>query len=486
MKRAIRRILILTLVGGITGCAAERNSTVSQRLGPYPPNTILYALTHNAAEHARWKQKYKSLSQEQQILYCIDQLQNEQCYGPWSFGVPSDEPYTSNPERSPRAELIRIGKNAIPYLIAALDRKDTTAIVPSRHSRSPWLVQDAALDVIQKTACREFSDAIHVGGPEKSYLAALSENGQNELRATIQTWWETNKDTDEVTWAETALMSDQKETCWYRRWAARYLYARIGARSYPILIRAYERLPRGSDTDDRWDEVTFQKEKILYILEKEPSAREKRFLLQALEDKPFSIRLVAARCLWARDDKTGLDRILRETEGLLSAWGDDWLRDYSVNLTSFFSLCATPEAKEMIVKCLDARNPYLRKSAIYKVPGLKMEKAVRKLPELFDDPYVLGGSYQSAQGDKWVTIPPRQICDAAAEAFNEAVPESPRFHGETDEEQKRSVEIIGQWWRVNQGSLVWDAKSGTLKFRKEPNKTLQRTRTGRPAELTVR
>ena len=199
MKRAIRRILILTLVGGITGCAAEHNSTVSQRLGPYSQTgSLLDALTYDDAEHAHWKQKYKSLSREEQILYCIEQLVNEQYHEHQVSGELPDTPYTTDPEASPRAELTKIGKNAIPHLIAALDRKEATGIVPSRHCRSPWLVRDAALDVIQGIVCREFFLVIKGGSPERPHVGPLSDDEHNMLRTTIQTWWETNRNTDEV------------------------------------------------------------------------------------------------------------------------------------------------------------------------------------------------------------------------------------------------------------------------------------------------
>jgi len=413
--------------------------------------------------YEQWKEQYKALSREERIRYCIDQLRNERYHEFWNVGGLADKPYTSDPESSPRYELVKIGKDAIPALIAALERKEKTGIVPSRHSMSPWLVQDAALDVIQKIACREFSDAIHRMGPEKSFLAALSQDEHRKLVSDIRAWWKENRDADEVAWAEAALMSGREEEWWYRWWAARALYARIGTGSYPILVRAYERLP---GSDDPHSLLTSQKESILSILRKEPSARERGFLLRALQDRPFSVRLKAAGCLWALDDRTGLERILREAEGLLSDRGGDWLKDCSDELMGFFSLCGTREAKEMVVKCLNAGNPYLRKSAVYEAPRLKMEKAVRKLPDLFDDPFVLGGSYRSTQGGRTVTVPPRQICDAAAKAFNKVVPDSPRFGGGTDQEQQESIRRILAWWKENEADLAWNASAGTLRLRR--------------------
>ncbi len=58
------------------------------------------------------------------------------------------------------------------------------------------------------------------------------------------------------------------------------------------------------------------------------------------------------------------------------------------------------------------------------MPKLRMEKAVRALPDLFDDPFILSGSYDSYSGGVGRVVPPRQICDDAAETFNELVPDN--------------------------------------------------------------
>jgi len=119
----------------------------------------------------------------------------------------------------------------------------------------------------------------------------------------------------------------------------------------------------------------------------------------------------------------------------------------------------------MIVGCLEAKDPHLRQSAIYKVPDLKSEKTARRLPLLFDDPYVLTGSYQHSEGSISVPVPPRQVCDYAAQAFNEVVPESPAFGGKTDEQQMKSIAAVSRWWQTNRDSLVWDSNRGILKLK---------------------
>lgn len=94
------------------------------------------------------------------------------------------------------------------------------------------------------------------------------------------------------------------------------------------------------------------------------------------------------------------------------------------------------------------RNPYLREKAINSVPSLRMEKAVRSLPELFDDLYMLRRS--------------RPIGDLAAETFAKSVPDCPQFDGTTALSQQQSIEKIKQWWKENGPKLKWDEKRGVL------------------------
>jgi len=223
------------------------------------------------ASYKHWQQRYKALSREDRILYCIDQLQNEAAIDT-SFSLSETLPegvFTNDPASCPRYELIKIGKDAIPHLIAALDRKEETEIHTSRYGLDPWRVQDAALDVIQRITCHEFSDAIRRGGLEKSFLAALSTNEMSALRSTIMDWWASNKDGDEIRWAEAALMSIEKENWFYRMWAVSLLYERIGTNSSPILVRAYDCLPKECGSKDDEKNVTDQKVKILGLIQKD-------------------------------------------------------------------------------------------------------------------------------------------------------------------------------------------------------------------------
>jgi hypothetical protein len=91
-----------------------------------------------------------------------------------------------------------------------------------------------------------------------------------------------------------------------------------------------------------------------------------------------------------------------------------------------------------------------------------MEKAVRALPGLFDDPFVLAGSYTQYVGETQTTVPPRRVCDEAAKTFTEVVPDAPRFAGSTAEEEQRSIDKMREWWKNNGENLIWDAKRGVL------------------------
>ena len=96
------------------------------------------------------------------------------------------------------------------------------------------------------------------------------------------------------------------------------------------------------------------------------------------------------------------------------------------------------------------------------VPSLRMEKAVRALPELFDDPFVLYCSYTESSGNVARLVPTEHICDGAAETFTEVVPDAPHFDGTTAETQQQSIEKLKQWWKENGSKLKWDEKRGML------------------------
>jgi len=143
------------------------------------------------------------------------------------------------------------------------------------------------------------------------------------------------------------------------------------------------------------------------------------------------------------------------------------------HLVSFLGRCNTPSSREAIYKSLHARDPYLREQAIRWVPLLRMEKAVRLLPELFDDRFVLGTPYrpgavgyvpESKQhtAEQEAAVPSRRVCDEAAEAFTKVVPDAPRYVESTVAEQQHSIETLKRWWKENSANLKWDERSGTL------------------------
>ena len=181
------------------------------------------------------------------------------------------------------------------------------------------------------------------------------------------------------------------------------------------------------------------------------------------------MRVQGACGLWTLNDARGLKVLIEETEKqLLSDSGTrDLYTEYN-NLIAFLLTCNTPQSRQLIFQCLRGQNPYLRSRAICAVSKLRSEQAVRALPELFDDPFVLCGSYTQHVGNVASTVPPRQICDEAARSFAELAPDAPRFGGTTDEEQRQSIQEIMKWWKENRSNLVWDADHGTLVLRKTP------------------
>ena len=279
------------------------------------------------------------------------------------------------------------------------------------------------------------------------------EGEHRQVQKTIADWWERNNGRDEIQWAKEVLLSDQAVGGGNRGAAIDSLYNRLGKESYPLLAKAYHRFPKTRDLSDFVE--TFQteldKEAILRWLLESPTANEKAVFASALDDGPFCIRIKAAEGLRAIGDPSGVESIVKETEESLQDWGmKQKAADYEEQV-SFLLRCNTPSSREAIYKCLRGQNSYLRQEALRSIPSLRMEKAVRALPELFDDPFAqllaLGG--------------------VTAEAFTKVVPDAPRFDGTTAETQQASIDKMKQWWKENGSKLKWDEKRGVLALPKK-------------------
>jgi hypothetical protein len=435
---------------------------LSERVGQFPQPDRFFIVVPTQAAWNAWKKKYEGLTADEKVHYCIFQLRNESWY----------EKHRPS-EMAPHQELVRLGRLAIPELLRALDCEAKTRMYPSRHMRTPWLVQDAALDIIQTIACKPFAE--HT-------LYAFSGAGEEErrkIRKNVIAWWEENKGSNEVQWAKDALFSQAAGADRFRRFrAVESLYDRQGKKSYPFLAKAYHQLPKGREDVD--GDTCDLKTIILQRLLKSPTANERSVFASALRDAPLLIRIDGAEGLWALGDPSGLEAMVKETEevlvksrgtpakatqdGVPVETGESSLDLEYDNLLAFLRRCDTASSRDAIYKCLLGKNPYLRGKALPLVPKLRLEKAVRALPDLFDDQFVLGGSYteHSIESNIVRTVPPRRVCDEAAEAFGKVVPDAPRFAGTTAQEQQASIDRIKRWWKENSGILRWDEKRGML------------------------
>ncbi|MEI8376673.1 MAG: hypothetical protein WCJ35_27980 [Planctomycetota bacterium] len=431
---------------------------LSERIGPFL-QTPFVPFNFEVEARMRWKKEYDRLAVDEKIHYCVFQLRNESWYETGSFYT--DAPYSKEPEATASRELIRLGRPAMPQLLVALNSRVRTKSYPSRQMQQPWLVQDAALDAIENIACRFFRRAV----PFK--VSNAGEKYRQKIRNEVAAWWEQNKGFDEVQWAKDALLSettahDEKSM------AIDSLYRRLGKESYPWLVKAYHRLPKGREDAGVSDETKRIKSRILHWLLKAPTENEKAAFASAVQDAPLLVRIEGAKGLWAIGDPSGLDVMVKETEErLLKDTGSTELDCEYGFLVSFLIRCKTPRSRETVCKCLSGRNPYLRKRAIGSVPSLRMEKAVFALTELFDDPFVLSGSSAMVIDNALRTVPPTRVCDSAAREFTRVVPDAPRFDGSTAETQQHSIEKLKQWWKENGGNLKWDEKRGVLALPKK-------------------
>ena len=461
-------------------------------LGPFRPGPLRF-LTDAEARDARkqqeawrkkegaWEKEYQRLAVDEQVHYCIFQLRNEVSFPGFFSSVPSDEPYSKEPEATASQELVKLGRAAMPQLIRALESRVSTHICWNRWTGEGVLVQDAAFDVIDNIACRFFKTEISNPQPMPK-----DENERQRLIKKVHDWWEKNKDSDERQWAKEVLFSEKAVDGGSRHMAIDSLYRRLGKESYPLFIKAYQQLPKGQEKADPIYETKWLKVQIVRWLLKNPTNAERPVFASALQDSELWVQIDGAHGLWAIGDRSGLEALAKETEERL-------LKDIERpsaereceydNLFYFLCHCDTPSSREAIYKCLRGQNPYLRERAIRSVPSLRMEKAVRALPDLFDDHFVLEPSSVVNE----VRMPILRVCDAAAHAFAKVVPDAPRFAGFsetartwakvapesihfagcTDAEKQACLDKMKQWWKENGSKLKWDDKRGMLVLSKK-------------------
>jgi hypothetical protein len=473
----------LLIAAAASGYAAEKKAPpatgqddpigrkLSERIGPYLQADG--SVPADARKEGVWKKEYSRLTVDEKVHYCIFQLRNESWSELTVFILYTHKPYSDEPEPTASRELIKLGRHAIPELVRALDSRVATHICPSRHRGKPWLVQDAALDSIEMITCRVFA-----GGTSVPQFSDIDERNREKVVKKLIDWWEQNKGRDEAEWAKDMLLPGkgvEEGSPWC---AINSLYDRLGERSYPFLTKAYYRLPKGREEADLFDQTRGFKKHILYFLSKSPSATEKPVFLSALHDAPLAVRIDGAQGLWAIGDSSGLDAMVKETEErLVKDRRSHWLDSEYTDLVSFLVRCNTPQSREAIYKCLSGKNPYLLEKATDSVPSLHMEKAVRALPELFYDPFIVGDSYTEYIGNVARKVPPRRVCDNAAEIFTKVVPDAPKFDGTTAETQQRSIEKLKQWWKENKEKVKWDEKQGLLllpkKLKSDPVAAIQ-------------
>jgi hypothetical protein len=440
---------------------------LSERIGPYlgMVDITKHEMRDRELTEVRnemvavWRKQYEGLTLDEKTHYCVFQLRNESMLGMTGFW--SDETYSKKPEESASRELIKFGRAAMPHLLIALDSRISTNSSPfsSRDFSHPWLVQDAAMDAVEHIACRLFGRSV---GMFK--LKGVEEEERQKILKKVAAWWGQNKGADEVQWAKDALLSETTANGESRSMAIDSLYHRIGKESYPLLVKAYHRLPKGRENADRFDETKQIKIQILHWLLKAPTKNEKAVFASAVQDSTLWVRLQGAEGLLAIGDSSGVEPMVKETEErLLKDSGSTWPDTEDCTLVSFLVRCNTPRSRETVYKCLNGRNPFLRQEAIDAVPSLRMEKAVRALPELLDDPFILvGGSYTWYRGNVARTVPMRRVCDLAAETFTKVVPDAPRFDGTTAVTLQASIDKMKQWWKENGSKLKWDEKRGML------------------------
>jgi hypothetical protein len=441
---------------------------ISERIGPFVQLSFLpnlrYAYRGDKNLQA-WTARYQHLTVEEKVRYCICQLRNE-TWLEFDQNL-NDEPYSSEPEGTPTCELIKLGRSAIPQLLSALESRVQTGMRYSRFNDEKYVVQDAAIEIIEEITCRYFS--------KTRPLSIQDPEDRHKCRAKVIQWWHTHKDSDEIQWAKDILLAEKAVEGERRGTAIDSLYLRLGKSSYPYLVKAYEQLPHtGAKADAGW-----LRPQILQWLAKSPTAAEKPVFASAIQDSDLCMLIPAAEGLRKLGDLSGVEAVVKYTEDRMrieAESGPLYESDHGArydNLISDLLRFDTAHSRNAIYKCLSGRNPYLRVAAVHVCTALRMENAIRALPELFDDTFVLregrepadksaGGGYASyGAGPAW------RICDEAAFKFTGVVPDAPKYDGTTAKMQRLSIQKLKQWWTDNRQNLVWNEKRAVLELPKQ-------------------
>jgi hypothetical protein len=450
---------------------------LSEQLGPYMQMAFLPHMKDAYLKDEKrqgWKKKYERLTVDEKVHYCIFQLKNESWWE--DDHILNDEPYSKEPEGTPSREIVKLGRPAIPHLLRALECRTATGMTWNRFTGGTYLVQDAALTAIDRIACRFFGD--EMGNPQ---LSEKDDKERQKRREQVVKWWVENKDSDEIQWAKKVLFSETAIDGGSRHMAIESLYLRLGKQSYPFLVEAYHRLPKGQVKADPIYETKDVKCQILQRLLKSPTNAEKGVFSNAVQDVSLWVQIDGAKGLWAIGDYSGLEALVKETEErLLKDTGSRSAErecEYD-NLMSFLGRCNTPRSREAVYKCLRGQNPYLRHKAVRATTALRIEKAIRALPELFDDPFIVAPAYRPGHYgtisdskppvvEHDITTPALRICDEAAETFTKLVPDAPHFDGSTAESQQQSIDKLKQWLKENGPKLKWNEKRGVLSLPKK-------------------
>ena len=151
------------------------------------------------------------------------------------------------------------------------------------------------MDAIEHIACRSFGGSGFGGGTSVPKLTDVEKEQQQKIHNKVAAWWEQNRGADEAQWAKEVLFSDTGVSGACRGSAIDSLYRRLGKESYPLLAKAYLRLPKGHEDADTSDETRRIKNQILHWLLKAPTKKEKGVFISAVHDAPQEIRFRGAK-----------------------------------------------------------------------------------------------------------------------------------------------------------------------------------------------
>ena len=329
---------------------------------------------------------------------------------------------------NPADELVKLGWDALPLVIARLDDVRPTRCVGWWRSFAPssyYLLRYG-------DCCQQIFEAItgfNIYDSRSTSGAMVKDGKAPTAKAAAEAWWKENREKGAERWYLASLDSER-----LARFAAEKLLEQNRSKHLPRLI---ELLGNGRPS---------QKDALLPVLAPHLGKEHEALLDPFLERKRLSLLTRAARVLW----KTcGSDKGIRSLFARLKSLppGEDI---FFSGDAAFDLIAEVPAARveDGLVELMGSKHVRIRMNAMTTAAKF----ASRKLGD------ALAGGLDDRTSTNWSSNYEIRFCDQAAEALILLAGVSTRFKLEGKEAARdRTIGELKSWWKENRDTLDWDA-----------------------------